>query len=469
MKQKKIISLLLGLTLLFSLSLPAFGEEDPEPSSPDPETYAQEEPDAVLPGGESAPKEEAQFGFPDVEGHWAQSVIEKWHSFGVIAGDTVTGTFRPDDSLSRAEFATLLNRIMGYPLIEIKHFSDVPADTWYAETMSRLNSAGIIQGDGNNMVRPKDPVTRQEAVVILCRALGIEEQEAQVDFLDADEIASWAEGAVGALYNMGAVQGWEGSFDPQGPITRCQAVILLNNLIGGAMTVPGVWTRDVSGDLYICTKQARLEDMTVSGDLILTTGIDTGEVTLSGVTVEGDLIVLGCGERSLHIQSGCQFEGGFILSKTIDGAIRVVNESEEPIPSIQVNDGRSTVILEGDMTSVSVNCDVSMIFRGGSVETLSVSAPKADLTIEEGSAVTALNVEKEAKDSQVTVEGAVTTLTAYAAATVNNTGKINTAHAAASGLVLKGKKPNQITMVSGVVRPKDGNGKAISGVTTVSK
>jgi hypothetical protein len=491
MKQKKLLSLLLSLTLLLSLALPAFGEDVssdvPDPAEqteqpvssavPDPAEQTEQPDSSAVPdpaeqteqpdsAGQTEPPEEPDLpSFPDVEGHWARNVIEKWHSFGVIAGDTWTGAFRPDDFLSRAEFATLLNRIMGYPLLEIKHFSDVPADTWYAETMSRLNSAGVIQGDGNNMVRPKDPVTRQEAVVILCRALGVEEQEASVDFLDAEEIAPWAAGAVGALYNLGAIHGWEGSFDPQDPITRCQAVILLDNLIGGAMTVPGVWTQDVSGDLYICTKQARLENMTVTGDLILTTGVDSGDVTLSGVTVEGDLKVLGCGERSLHIQSGCQFEGDVLLSKTIEGSLRVVNESDEPIPSVQVVSGSSTVVLEGAMTSVTLGCDVPLILRKAAVETLSISAPNADLTVEAESALSSLTVEEQAKDAGITTAGVITTLTARAAAKVTNSGKIETAHAAASGLVLAGKAPKAVTMISGVSRPKDGDGKTISNIT----
>ena len=136
MKRNRLAALALSLTLVLGSPLPVLGQEA-----------------------------ETKTPFPDVEGHWAQGVLERWYDYGVIAGDTGTGAFRPDDPLSRAEFAALLNRIMGYPLIEIKHFNDVPANAWYAETMSRLNSAGIIQGAGNDMVRPLSPVTRQEAAV----------------------------------------------------------------------------------------------------------------------------------------------------------------------------------------------------------------------------------------------------------------------------------------------------------------
>ena len=108
---KRLAALTLSLTLLLGLAIPASGEEGTVP--PNDSDYEEE---TVLPDAEE--KEEIH-SFPDIEGHWAQDIIEKWHSFGVIAGDTATGTFRPDDFLSRAEFATLLNRIMGYPLVEI--------------------------------------------------------------------------------------------------------------------------------------------------------------------------------------------------------------------------------------------------------------------------------------------------------------------------------------------------------------
>ena len=388
-----------------------------------------------------------------------------WRGFGVIGGDTATGAFRPDDPLTRAEFATLLNRIMGYPLVEIRHFNDVPADSWYAETMSRLNSAGIILGDGDNMVRPKDPVTRQEAAVILCRALDIKEETASTSFLDADEIASWAEGAIGALYNMGTIQGWEGYFDPQSPISRCQAVKLLDNLIGGVMTQPGTWTQDVEGDLYLCTKRARLENVTISGDLIITSGVDTGDVTLSGVTVKGDVLVRGGGEKSIHIQSDCRLKHGMILTKTVDGPLRVVNESDAPLPSIRIDAGKSAVILEGSLSSVAVNCGAPVILRGGSTETITVTAPKADLTVEKGHTVAELTVEKEAQNTELAVEGTIASLTTYTAARVNNSGVITLAHAAASGLVMGGKLPETFTMASGISRPRDENDKPITGVT----
>lgn len=431
MGRKRLISLALSLTLLLTLTLPAHGEVA---------------------------------GFPDVEDHWARDILERWHSMGVIGGDTGTGAFRPDDPLSRAEFGAMLNRIMGYPLVELRRFTDVPTDAWYAETMSRLNGAGIIQGDGDDMIRPRDPVTRQEAAVILCRALNIPEEEAQILFHDADEIAPWASGAVGALYNMGAVQGYENYFEPQAPISRCQAVKLLDNLIGAAMTSPGTWDQDVEGDMYLNTKRSRLENMTISGDLIVTSGVDTGEVVLSGVTVKGDVILRGCGERAFRLLPDCVLEGELILEKTIEGPLWVINESGQPIPSLRLAAGNSEVTVEGDVTEMSLQCAVPVTLQNSQIETLSLTAPQSSLTLPKGSSVTELTIGTEAKDTLVTVEGSVASLTLNAPARVDNSGKISALHVAANKVVLAGKPATQWTMSRDVSRPRDGNGKVINDI-----
>ena len=121
------------------------------------------------------------------------------------------------------------------------------------------------------------------------------------------------------------------------------------------------------------------------------------------------------------------------------------------------------------MDSVSVACGVPVILRNGSVGALSVSAPKADLTVEKDCSVSTLSIETNAKDAGLSLAGTVNTLTSHAAATVTNSGKIDAAHAAASGLVLAGTLPEKITMLSGILRPKNGNGKTITNITVVDK
>src|SRR5690554_3474526 len=71
--------------------------------------------------------------FSDIEGHWGQSAIEVWNGYGVVSGSN--GKFRPDDAVSRAEFATMINNIMKYIEEGENHLSDITPDNWYYDAM----------------------------------------------------------------------------------------------------------------------------------------------------------------------------------------------------------------------------------------------------------------------------------------------------------------------------------------------
>ena len=89
----------------------------------------------------------ADTAFSDTSGHWAQSAIETWAGYDVLKGSD--GAFRPNDTITRAELAAVLNRIMGYTAVtDTAAFTDVPADAWYYNNIAKLYAAGIMLGYG---------------------------------------------------------------------------------------------------------------------------------------------------------------------------------------------------------------------------------------------------------------------------------------------------------------------------------
>ena len=68
--------------------------------------------------------------FPDIQGHWAQATVEKWASYGMVQGDAEADTLRPDDYLTRAEFAALLDRVIGYKEGDTLPYPDVDPQEW---------------------------------------------------------------------------------------------------------------------------------------------------------------------------------------------------------------------------------------------------------------------------------------------------------------------------------------------------
>jgi len=61
--------------------------------------------------------------YSDISGHWAEKVIKKWSDLGILVGNN--GMFRPDDSITRAEFLAILNRVMRYTQTMENTFSDL--------------------------------------------------------------------------------------------------------------------------------------------------------------------------------------------------------------------------------------------------------------------------------------------------------------------------------------------------------
>lgn len=412
---------------------------------------------AVLAVGLSVPVMAAEPGFPDIQGHWAQDVILRWQDYGVIQG---YGTgFHPNDHLTRAELSAMVNRILCYPADPEQTYLDLPPDAWYSDDMTALSAAGILQGDGDGTIRPNDPVTREEVAVMLCRVFGIEAEWTYTDFLDRSEIAPWAQGYVAALYHIGAVEGYQGRFDPKLGITRAQALTLLDKLVPGVMARAGVWTRNVVGDLMVSAEDVEVQGCTISGDLIVTGGAASGDVVLSNVTVKGQVILQG-GGRSLHIRNGSQIDR-IVAAKTIDGVLHVNNETPRAIPALLVSDGLDDVILEGPITAITVESDVPVQLRRATVDTLTISAPDASVTVEKGCAVAALEIAEQAEGAYVSVAGAVKAMNTYAAAQVKNEGTITALTVGADGLVLDGTKPSSLTVVKGVDRPVDPSGKQV--------
>lgn len=107
--------------------------------------------------------------FRDTQGHWAQDVIDKWSGYGVIQG--YDNNFEPDAPITRGDMAVIIDRIMDYQEEAENTFSDL-GTAYYTDAVLRVAAAGVMEGY-NGQVRPDDPITREEAVCVLARALSV--------------------------------------------------------------------------------------------------------------------------------------------------------------------------------------------------------------------------------------------------------------------------------------------------------
>ena len=127
--------------------------------------------------------------FSDTDNHWAAPAIDAWSDYGVISG--YDGNFAPDRQITRGEFSVVLNRLMNYKTAAENNFSDLDQN-FYTDAVLKLNAKGVINGY-NGAVNPNGYLTREEAAVMLCKALEIElEDNLERSFDDATQISDWA-------------------------------------------------------------------------------------------------------------------------------------------------------------------------------------------------------------------------------------------------------------------------------------
>jgi S-layer homology domain/Trypsin len=143
--------------------------------------------------------------FSDMNGHPAKFEVDSLAESKIISGDAA-GTFRPDATITRAEFAAIVaNAWFAATSPSPRTFTDVPEGAWYASAVKRCVAAGAMSGFPDGTFRPLENVSRQQALVVMdnVRKLsGGQFSQVEARFGDAAAVASWAkEGVADAQHN----------------------------------------------------------------------------------------------------------------------------------------------------------------------------------------------------------------------------------------------------------------------------
>ena len=169
----------------------------------------------------------ARAAFSDVpEGAWYAEAVNWCLEHGIVNNGTA---FRPESVMTRAMVAVALYRASGSPNAAASAtFTDVPAGSQNAPAISWAADTGVITGYGDGSFKPDDPVTRQQFAAMLWRSAGRPDAEAGTDYADEASISSYAKTAVDWARETGVILGEDGNrFDPGGGATRAQAAVIL--------------------------------------------------------------------------------------------------------------------------------------------------------------------------------------------------------------------------------------------------
>ena len=178
--------------------------------------------------------------FSDVKNHANQTAIEQLASRGIING-MGKGTFAPNKTMTRAEFAAIVTRALGLPAKDTKAFTDVPSSKWYAGYIGTANSSGIVNGVGSGKFNPDGTITRQEAAAMVARAAKLCGLDTAMDaasikdmlaqFGDYRGVASWAKEPLAFCYSAGILDQSDLNIEPTKAILRCEIAQMLYNML----------------------------------------------------------------------------------------------------------------------------------------------------------------------------------------------------------------------------------------------
>lgn len=166
----------------------------------------------------------------DISGHWAENAIRSLVGMEAVAGYP-DNTFRPDNTITRAEFATVLVKAFDLPDGQGKVFNDTTTH-WAKDYISAAYAAGIIQGYDDTRFGPDDLITREQMAIMIVKAAKLQQASGQLSFADSGKVSVWAYSWVMSAVNNQLMSGYEdNTFRPQNNATRAEAVTVIHNAL----------------------------------------------------------------------------------------------------------------------------------------------------------------------------------------------------------------------------------------------
>lgn len=193
------------------------------------------EPEAPVAAEPATP--ERPFTITDVpQSHWAYPFISTLYAAGYLA-EPADGQFRPDQPMTRAELAALLNASFVSGSASGPSFTDVPNDYWAKQAIDQVVGAGYMRGFPEGDFQPGQPVPRYQVLVTLASGLGLQpsaySQELLSRFSDSDGLPEWARGQVATATGAGLVVNHPEPtlLRPNAPATRAEIVAMMHQAL----------------------------------------------------------------------------------------------------------------------------------------------------------------------------------------------------------------------------------------------
>jgi hypothetical protein len=164
----------------------------------------------------------------DWKSHWANVEIESAMNKGWVDNAEI---FRPNDSITRAEFVKIFNKVFGLTTTSGKVFNDTNSH-WAKNEIDIAVTNGVCNGVSATEFRPNDPITREQAAVMIAnyRKIADSTLDKLNKYQDANNVSSWAKPSVEGVIENGYMGAGGIAFNPKNNITRAETVVTLGRI-----------------------------------------------------------------------------------------------------------------------------------------------------------------------------------------------------------------------------------------------
>ena len=275
---------------------------------------------------------------------WYADAVSAAVDNGLLYGKSST-IIDPNGDMTRAEMAAIINRSFGcYKTADISQYKDVSKSKWYYKDVALAVQMGTYNGRSNSSMAPDAPISRQEAMTVVARALELDyDAYAKTDltaFSDRGKISDWALPYVRAMVGADYIHGRGKVLAPLDNITRAEFAQIFYNIIGTYIVSKGTYDKDIKGSVLIRTDDVELKNLTVDGDLIIGCGAADGKITLDNVTIKGRMLVWGGGTKAVYCNAGTNMPA--VVVARVDDAVKVIYDRDSTLAVIDTIKTRIT-------------------------------------------------------------------------------------------------------------------------------
>ena len=292
---------------------------------------------------------------------WYAEAVSAAVDNGLLYGKSAT-VIDSNGDMTRAEMAAIINRSFGcYKTADISQYKDVAKSKWYYKDVALAVQMGTYNGRSASAMAPDAPISRQEAMTVVARALELDYNAyAKTDlskFADEKNISSWALPYVRAMVGADYIHGRTKGLEPLDNITRAEFAQIFYNIIGTYIVSKGTYDKDIKGSVLIRTDDVELKNLTVDGDLIIGCGAADGKIVLDNVTVKGRLLVWGGGTKAVYCNAGTNMPA--VVVARVDDAVKVIYDRDSTLAVIDTIKTRITERAKQNKETEIIFYDVS--------------------------------------------------------------------------------------------------------------